>query len=148
MKRVLPVLCPDLAYTDLAIREGTTALESWPLLTDTDLSHWRKKKNLRKICSTTANGIRKPWLISSAMSRTGLTIVLPESAHLSRDRYAEGPGIPDLHGVEVQVLGADNPGKPMPYWTALRDFWTVYFKRTGADLKSYSVLRDPPDLAH
>jgi hypothetical protein len=69
-----------------------------------------------------------------------------ESGHLSRDRYAQGRDIPDLHGVEVHVLGADNAGKPMSYWTALRDFWTAYFKRTGADLKSYSVLREPPDL--
>jgi len=54
--------------------------------------------------------------------------------------------LPDLHGVEVYALGVDGAGKDMRYWQALRDFWAVYFKRTGAILKTYSVLRDPPDL--
>jgi hypothetical protein len=55
--------------------------------------------------------------------------------------------LPDLHGVEVYALGVDGAGKDMAYWQTLRDFWTAYFQRTGADLKSYSVLREPPDLA-
>ena len=54
--------------------------------------------------------------------------------------------MPDLHGVEVYALGVDGAGKDMRYWQTLRDFWTEYFKRTGAILKTYSVLRDPPDL--
>jgi len=54
--------------------------------------------------------------------------------------------LPDLHGVEVYALGVDGAGKDMRYWQTLRDFWTVYFKRTGSDLESYSALRDPPDL--
>jgi len=48
--------------------------------------------------------------------------------------------LPDLHGVEVYALGVDGAGKDMRYWR------TEYFKRTGAILKTYSVLRDPPDL--
>jgi len=54
--------------------------------------------------------------------------------------------LPDLHGVEVYALGVDGAGKGMRYWQTLRDFWTAYFKRTGVILKTYSVLRDPPDL--
>ena len=54
--------------------------------------------------------------------------------------------LPDLHGVEVYALGVDGAGKDMKYWQTLRDFWTAYFKRTGAILKTYSVLRAPPDL--
>jgi hypothetical protein len=56
--------------------------------------------------------------------------------------------LPDLHGVEVYALGVDGAGKDMRYWQGLRDFWAVYFKRTGAILKTYSVLRDPPALVH
>jgi hypothetical protein len=52
----------------------------------------------------------------------------------------------DLHGVEVYALGVDGAGKDMRYWQTLRDFWAAYFQRTGAILKMYSVLRDPPDL--
>jgi hypothetical protein len=51
-------------------------------------------------------------------------------------------------GVEVYALGVDGAGKDMRYWQTLRDFWAVYFKRTGAILKTYSVLRDPPALVH
>jgi hypothetical protein len=54
--------------------------------------------------------------------------------------------LPDLHGVEVYALGVDGAGKDMRYWQALRDFWAAYFKHTGAILKTYSVLRDPPAL--
>lgn len=56
--------------------------------------------------------------------------------------------LPDLHAVEVYVLGVDEAGKGMAYWQTLRDFWTAYFKRTGATLKSYSALRNRPDLGH
>lgn len=54
--------------------------------------------------------------------------------------------LPDLHGVEIYVLGVDGAGKNMKYWQALHDFWAAYFKRTGAILKTYTVLRDPPAL--
>jgi hypothetical protein len=29
---------------------------------------------------------------------------------------------------------------------SLRDFWTAYFQKTGATLKIYTVLREPPQL--
>lgn len=50
-----------------------------------------------------------------------------------------------LQGVEVYILGVDSAGKSVAYWTELRDFWTAYFRRAGADVKTYSVLRDVPD---
>lgn len=33
LKKVLPVLCPELAYDDLAIQEGREASASWPIMT-------------------------------------------------------------------------------------------------------------------
>jgi len=68
------------------------------------------------------------------------------STSFAMKKAEKGRLLPDLHGVEVYALGIDGAGKDMAYWQTLRDFWTAYFKRTGADLKSYSVLRDPPDL--
>jgi hypothetical protein len=59
----------------------------------------------------------------------------------------KGRLLPDLNGIEIYALGVDGAGKDMRYWQTLRDFWGAYFRRTGADLKSYSVLREPPDLA-
>ena len=34
IKKVLPVLCPDLSYADLAVRDGTGAMEAWSRLVD------------------------------------------------------------------------------------------------------------------
>ena len=54
--------------------------------------------------------------------------------------------LPDLRGVEVYVMGVDGAGKDIAYWQALRDFWSTYFKKTGASLKTYTVLRQLPGL--
>jgi hypothetical protein len=55
--------------------------------------------------------------------------------------------VADLQGVDVYVLGVDASGKAIGYWDSLRDFWAAYFKKAGAVLKVYSILRDSPDLA-
>jgi hypothetical protein len=55
--------------------------------------------------------------------------------------------IVDLKGVDVDVLGVDGNGKQFAYWDSLRNFWSEYFKKTGAKLREYSMLRDVPVLA-
>ena len=50
----------------------------------------------------------------------------------------------DLKGVEVYDLGVDAAGQDSAYWERLRQFWGRYFESAGAHLRSYSVLRDPP----
>jgi hypothetical protein len=52
----------------------------------------------------------------------------------------------DLRGVHVYALGVDAAGKQIAYWQALRQFWTEYFRATGADLRGFSVLRNPASL--
>lgn len=52
----------------------------------------------------------------------------------------------DLRNVQVFALGVDNAHKSIRYWDALKQFWTAYFVRAGADLHAFSVLRDPPSL--
>ncbi len=92
---------------------------------------------------------REVLVIFSDMRENAGNLNLEKSkgdVHLALARAAQGRTVPDLKGVEVYVLGADNAGKPTAYWTSLRDSWAEYFKRTGADLKSYSVLHDPPEL--
>jgi hypothetical protein len=54
--------------------------------------------------------------------------------------------LPNLNGVDVYALGVDGAGKSLAYWTALRDFWTAYFQKTGAALRRYFVLREPSDV--
>lgn len=44
LKVVLPVLCPELSYDSLAIREGGTASASWPIMADSSLPAIHKAK--------------------------------------------------------------------------------------------------------
>ena len=52
----------------------------------------------------------------------------------------------DLKGVDVYVLGIDAATKAPAYWDSLRRFWTEYFKKSGADLRAYSMMREVPDF--
>ena len=47
IKKVLPVMCPELSYNDLAIHEGVTASASWATLTDPTIS-LEAKEQLKK----------------------------------------------------------------------------------------------------
>ena len=89
---------------------------------------------------------RNVLVIFSDMRQDTLTLDLEHpkvvSASLAMGKAERERLLPDLHGVEVYVLGVDGAGKDIAYWQTLRDFWTAYFKKTGADLESYSVLRD------
>lgn len=44
LKKVMPVMVPDLSYKDLAIQEGETASNSWPKLFDKKLSKGEREK--------------------------------------------------------------------------------------------------------
>jgi len=44
LKTVLPVICPELAYNDLAIQEGGEASASWPTLTNNKISEVEKEQ--------------------------------------------------------------------------------------------------------
>jgi hypothetical protein len=68
------------------------------------------------------------------------------STSFAMSKTEKGRLLPDLRSVEVYALGVDGAGKDMAYWRTLQDFWAAYFKRTAANLKTYTVLRDPPDL--
>jgi len=52
----------------------------------------------------------------------------------------------DLHGVEVYALGVDAAGEDVSRWSALREFWSAYFSKAEANLKSYSIVRETPQL--
>ncbi len=53
IKKVLPVMCPELSYKELAIQEGGTASASWAILTDPATSPERKaqlKRDMLAYC--------------------------------------------------------------------------------------------------
>jgi hypothetical protein len=58
----------------------------------------------------------------------------------------EGRFLPDLKGVDAYVLGADAAGQEVAQWDRVREFWTAYFQKAGASLKSYSIMRSLPEL--
>ena len=36
IKKVLPVICPELSYEDLEVKDGTSAMESWERMINSD----------------------------------------------------------------------------------------------------------------
>lgn len=53
---------------------------------------------------------------------------------------------PSLQNVRGYVLGVDGAGRSSVYWFSLQQFWKDYFQNAGAVLKSYSVLREMPQV--
>jgi hypothetical protein len=52
----------------------------------------------------------------------------------------------DLKGAEVFALGVDAAGQDVAQWSALREFWSAYFSKAGAELKNYSIARELPQV--
>lgn len=75
------------------------------------------------------------------LERPAIVSVPPITAKVERAKL-----LADLQEVEVYVLGVDAAGKDVAYWESLREFWTEYFRRSGAALKAFSVTRDLPLL--
>lgn len=94
--------------------------------------------------------MRKVLVVLSDSRHEGLGINLekPESINSAEVMtQVERAGlIADLKGVEVHVVGTVAPGKTAPYWRSLRDFWRLYFRKTGTTLASFSVTRDLPNF--
>ncbi len=60
------------------------------------------------------------------------------------NKATQNSGEPDLSGVEAYALGVDAAGITYDRWRDIRNFWTEYFRKAGANLKAYSVLRALP----
>jgi hypothetical protein len=74
IKRVLPVLAPELSYKDLEIHEGGTASQSWNKLTTSDMNEEEKRKiaeNLRKYCERDTYAMYVIWKHLDETCRTG-----------------------------------------------------------------------------
>jgi len=90
-------------------------------------------------------GRRKVLVLFSDMRQSTRTLdlehrnaVLPNDV----DLLASIQLVPDLSGVEVIALGVDSDLLSVGQWQSLRRFWLEYFRRSGAVIKRYSVLRD------
>jgi hypothetical protein len=70
-------------------------------------------------------------------SRNVLSVA--QMQHVTRER-------PDLRNVQVFALGIDGAGSTTEEWSKRKEFWCEYFERTGAMLRTFSVLREAPLL--
>ena len=52
--------------------------------------------------------------------------------------------VADLREVEVYVGNVHATGKSPAYWEALRQFWSSYFKKSGANLRTFSMHLNVP----
>ena len=95
---------------------------------------------------------KKVLVVFSDMRQQTPALALESMKELREDRLLASVEkqrlFADLQNVEVYALGVDSAGKSVAYWTGLRDFWGAYFHRTGAVVRAYSVLREPPDASH
>lgn len=73
IKRVLPVLAPELSYKDLEIHEGGTASQIWNRLTTTEMSPEEKFKiaeDLRKYCERDTYAMYVIWKYLDELCRS------------------------------------------------------------------------------
>lgn len=64
IKKVLPILAPELSYDGMEIGEGATAMASWKDMVHSDLSHEEKesiRKNLLKYCELDTFAMVRIW---------------------------------------------------------------------------------------
>jgi hypothetical protein len=73
-------------------------------------------------------------------------VIIPVSQALEATEHRRL--LADLKGVDVYALGVDGAKEEVAQWESLRQYWVAYFQKVGADLKGYSIIRDPPELGH
>jgi len=77
---------------------------------------------------------------------------LKKSQNVSADHEMAGLKtkrlIADLKGDEVHALGVEVSGAQATQWHRVWRFWNEYFKACWANLRTYSVLRNSPELRH
>ena len=82
------------------------------------------------------------WIFSDMMNESpnlNMPALLPAGPEKMIERVkANGLMVP-LAGYRVYVIGASPAGLNPQTWNALRTFWTLYFRKAGAELVSYSA---------
>lgn len=97
------------------------------------------KKYFRETCQ------EKRLYILSDMRHTSGGINMEDVPMVSQDwiKKLERKGvIPRLNDTKVYVMGVHPIGKDAPYMENLERFWRAYFAKAGADLKTFTILRE------
>jgi hypothetical protein len=150
-----PVILDRTAPVDVG--RFSERLNSWRLQT---LKDWEAKKKTLKpteegsdifgffaraslIFADDPNGTKRLVVLSDMRQvGRGYNFERPIDDPVSVVKKVEQEGlIPDLGGVQVWILGAHTAGMDERLWHRLKDFWTEYNKKSGADLKAFSPSR-------
>jgi len=74
IKAVLPVLCPELSYEGMAIRDGAAASTAWWKMVSGAAWRWERKriaKQLRAYCALDSYAMYAIWRVLSDIARQG-----------------------------------------------------------------------------
>ena len=82
------------------------------------------------------------WIVSDMMNETAefpMPALLPSGSEGMLKRSQSNRLIVPLTGYRIHVLGASPSGMNPKSWNTTKEFWTLYFKATGAELVLYSA---------
>lgn len=87
----------------------------------------------------------KRLYVLSDMRHTANGINMEDSADVTQDliiKAEKGGMITPLDNIEVYVMGVHTIGKDAAYIESLERFWRTYFIKAGANLKTFTILRE------
>jgi hypothetical protein len=82
------------------------------------------------------------WIFSDMMNESAnlnMPALLPAGPEKMIERTKTNGMIVPLTGYKVYVMGASPAGLSPQAWSAMRTFWTLYFREAGAELVIYSA---------
>jgi hypothetical protein len=127
------------AKTKLALIEEWEKKDIKPIAKGTDIFG---ALNLASMFLNGDKGEKKLIILSDMRSTTYInleTLTIIDEAIINK---VEKAGlIPNLRGVKIWALGVTACGKDMKYWLSLKKFWESFFKKSGANLQSFSIER-------
>ena len=114
-----------------------------PVAAGTDIigALWHAKTVLES-GSKEETSLKTIWLLSDMLNESAslnMPALLPTGSDEMIAQAKRNGLIVPLRGYKVYVIGASPAGLSPEEWNAVRMFWTLYFRQTGAELVSYSA---------
>ena len=135
----------DRARHQLAANFEAKSAGLTPTAAGTDIigALWQLKALLESGSNGHSDTVSKTiWIFSDMMNESAnfnMPALLPAGPEKTVERArANGLMVP-LAGYRVYVVGASPAGLSPQMWNVLRTFWTLYFRKAGAELVSYSA---------
>ena len=135
----------DHARRQLAANFEAKSAGLTPTAAGTDIigGLWQLKALLESGSMSTSNTVSKTiWIFSDMMNESAnfnMPALLPAGPEKMIEQVKANDLIVPLAGYRIYVIGASPAGLRPKAWSVLRTFWTLYFRKAGADLVSYSA---------